>query len=68
MHNDTDGIAGLLTLKAAAALFRVTPQTIGERIRRYQVPTVRIGRNILVSVSALRATYGADAPRWSERA
>lgn len=62
MMETTEGIAGLVTLKAAARLLGCTPQSLGERIRRYQVPTVRLGKNVLVRLSELRATY-PDARR-----
>lgn len=62
MEPGTSGLSGLVTTAEAGRLLHVSPNAINQRIRRYRIPVVRVGVAILVSLSALRATY-AEPPR-----
>jgi excisionase family DNA binding protein len=49
-----DDFGEVLTVAEAAAVLRVSRNTCYEAVNRDEVPTIRIGRRVLVPKSALR--------------
>ena len=56
MESSVSGIAGLVTVKEAARLLRVTSEAVRLRISRNRLQIVRVGKTILVRLSDLRLT------------
>jgi excisionase family DNA binding protein len=50
----------ILTIDEAAAVLRISRQSAYEAARRGEIPTIRLGRRILVPLRALEKLIGAD--------
>jgi excisionase family DNA binding protein len=55
-----NGSALILTIDEAAAVLRISRQSAYEAARRGEIPTIRLGRRILVPRRALEALIGAE--------
>jgi excisionase family DNA binding protein len=60
--NPTDDLPRVLTIPEAARVLRVSRGVAYEAARTGEIPTVRIGRRILVPTSRLLALIDGDAP------
>jgi excisionase family DNA binding protein len=54
------GNPAVFTVEEAGRLLRVSRGAAYEAVRRGEIPSVRIGRRILVPAAALRALLGED--------
>jgi len=50
----------ILTIDEAAAVLRISRQSAYEAARRGEIPTIRLGRRILVPLRALEKLIGAE--------
>jgi excisionase family DNA binding protein len=53
----------VVTLNEAAAILRISRGSAYEAAKRGEIPTIRIGRRLLVPTAALERMLGGNAPR-----
>ena len=57
----------VVTLNEAALILRISRGSAYEAAKRKEIPTIRIGRRLLVPSAALERLLGATTPREGER-
>ena len=58
--SEATSLALILTIDEAAVVLRISRQSAYEAARRGEIPTIRLGRRILVPRRALEKLIGAD--------